>query len=303
MADQPRKSRPQSGRAARRRARAAVSGAGGGGGTRWLALATLVLVLLIAVGKLRSRATGEESPPSGTAVEVGTPATRSSPPPPPPPPPLPPPPPPMAPGVVEPLSTPVLDLLVQLEAYRRIVRAGRAVYLDSLLADTDSVLRRWPERPGAPVRIAVVQDSVSARVADAAALVQQAFAAWQAHTAGVTFQFADTSDAEILVRWEDQLDPEVARSGETWVNTRSDGGILRADITIARRDPRGRLLDREATLRILLHEAGHAIGLGHSDNPQDAMFPTPQTARLSDRDRRTVELIYGLPPGSVRGGG
>ena len=61
-------------------------------------------------------------------------------------------------------------------------------------------------------------------------------------------------------------------------------------------------LDRPAALMVAVHEAGHALGLAHSADSRDVMFATPRTSALSDRDRRTIELIYGLPAGSVKGG-
>ncbi|MEK7380846.1 MAG: hypothetical protein AAB075_07555, partial [Gemmatimonadota bacterium] len=53
-------------------------------------------------------------------------------------------------------GTPVLDLMVRLEAQRRIRRAGSAVYLDSLLAEGDSLLRRWPDRRGDPIKVGLI---------------------------------------------------------------------------------------------------------------------------------------------------
>ena len=49
-----------------------------------------------------------------------------------------------------------------------------------------------------------------------------------------------------------------------------------------------------------LHELGHAVGLGHSSDPKDALYPTSGAAALTPRDRRTATVLYELPTGSVR---
>jgi len=46
--------------------------------------------------------------------------------------------------------------------------------------------------------------------------------------------------------------------------------------------------------------AGHLLGLGHSDQPEDVMYPTTTVHDLTNRDRRTAGLLYALPPGSVK---
>jgi predicted Zn-dependent protease len=61
----------------------------------------------------------------------------------------------------------------------------------------------------------------------------------------------------------------------------------------------GAPLPEGALLSVAVHEAGHAIGLPHSADTNDVMFPATRTGVLTERDRRTVELLYHLPPGPV----
>jgi hypothetical protein len=199
-------------------------------------------------------------------------------------------------------ETPTLDLLVRVEARRRIDRAGASVYLDSLLAESDSTLRRWPERPGEPVTVAFVRDSLFELADGGDVAVREAFRRWLELPLGLEVSFVeDTTMAQVVVKWRDRFDPSEPRTGQTDLEVSSTGAIQHGRLSLALKDPTGRRLDRQAQLVTAMHEVGHVLGLAHSGNAADLMFPSPRAAAFSERDRRTVELIYGLPPGSVKG--
>lgn len=206
-------------------------------------------------------------------------------------------------AVVAPASeTPTLDLLVRVEARRRIDRAGASVYLDSLLAESDSTLRRWPDRPGEPLTVAFVRDSLFNLAEGGDVAVREAFRRWLELPLGLDVAFVeDTTMAQVLVAWRDRFDPSEKRTGQTTLEVSSTGAIQHARLSLALKDPTGRRLDRQAQLVTAMHEVGHVLGLAHSGDAADLMFPAPRAATFSERDRRTVELIYGLPPGSVKG--
>ena len=107
---------------------------------------------------------------------------------------------------------------------------------------------------------------------------------------------------EVVVRWIPRFDPMEKRAGQTDIEFDQSGIIRHGVIRLAVTGTDGRKLDRAAAKMVAIHEAGHALGLAHSADARDVMYATPRTSALSDRDRRTIELIYGLPAGSVKGG-
>ena len=262
---------------------------------RYLAITAVILVLLIILARSRS------APAPAPAPEVQQTAEEAldTPPRPPRPPaqPLPPP------AAVAPSTTPTLDLLARLEAHRRVTRAGSAVYLDSLLAESDSTLRRWTGGPGSPVTVAFVDDDIAAQVPFGTEVVRSALRAWEALPLGLNFNvIQDTASADVVVRWIPRFEPVEKRAGQTDIEFDQNGTIRRAAIRLAVTGTDGRKLDRAAAMMVAMHEIGHTLGLAHSSDARDVMYATPRTSALSDRDRRTIELVYGLPAGSVKGG-
>ena len=195
-------------------------------------------------------------------------------------------------------ATPTIDRLARLAARQQLSREAGQTYLDSLILSTDSVIRRWPDRT-TPLRVSIVEGGPAGYQPKMAQYMREALSRWESLGLGIRFATVDdTSGADILVHWIDHFDFD--RAGQTDLTWDQTGRVRKAAILLALRTNSGVVLPDPALLTVAVHEAGHALGLPHSADSNDVMFPATQTAILSSRDRRTAQVLYQLPIGPVR---
>ena len=196
-------------------------------------------------------------------------------------------------------STPTIDRLARLAVRQHLSREAGRTYLDSLIISSDSLVRRWPDRNGAPLKVCLIEGGPTGYQPRMAGFVQDALDRWENTGMGVRFSsISDSTDADIVVRWIDHFDFE--RSGQTDLTWDQSGRVHKASISLALRTNTGFQLPDAALLSVAVHEAGHALGMPHSADSNDVMYPATRTGILSERDQRTAQVLYQLSPGPIR---
>jgi hypothetical protein len=194
-----------------------------------------------------------------------------------------------------------MEQLARAEARRRIRASAALTYLNETIAATgDSMLRRWNDRVDRPVRVFLPERSRAANYQDVFAdAVRSAFGVWEGLRLPVRFDVtADSAGADAYVRWLVQFEGE--RTGQTNLTWDAQGHVQSGTITLATFDPNGRPMGAADIRVVALHEIGHLLGLDHSPDSADLMFPVTKVRDLSRRDIETARLLYALSPGSLR---
>jgi predicted Zn-dependent protease len=176
-------------------------------------------------------------------------------------------------------------------------------YIRGILDQQQQMLMRWPQRQREALRVFIARDG---NVADwdpnYPVAAEKAFDEWK--EAGFPLRFdivTDRVSADIQITWVSQFPASDGRRIGTTIKSRDQSGwLVGADITIATHGADGGKLTPETIVGVARHEIGHALGLAHSTNSADVMYPESSTPVISDADRATLHLLYTLPPGVVK---
>lgn len=180
---------------------------------------------------------------------------------------------------------------------------GDVGYLCSQVEAGESLrLWRWPEdTPLIRVLVPVPVSLPPGLARDFQEAAVRGLRAWQGHPFPLSIRTRGGGEPpNATVQWTRALEEgRLGRAQVEWSRIGDRVRVLVLGLAIATHEPGkggGLLTPRQIEL-VATHEMGHVLGLPHSDDPRDVMYPQNTAIHLTARDFRTLEALYALPNG------
>jgi len=164
-------------------------------------------------------------------------------------------------------------------------------------------VRRWPS---ATNRISVAvpepEQVPGAKAREFQRAAMRGIRAWTGHPFPLSIAGGPgQADVDVVVTWSPDLgEGRLGRAQVEWSLKDGRGQVRVLGLHLATRAPNdeGPALSPHQVELVAAHEMGHVLGLPHSDDPRDVMYPENTSTRLTSRDFLTLEALYRLPIGA-----
>ncbi len=160
---------------------------------------------------------------------------------------------------------------------------------------------RWPDgTKGLTIRVPLPEGVEAGHAREIQRQAAAGIREWQGRPLPLRVETTDRgSEADAVVRWVPQLsDDRIGQATVRWEVGSAGPRLEVVEFLLTTHAPDGRPIEAERIRLTAAHEMGHVLGLPHSDAEEDVMFPYNTATRLTYRDFRTIEVLYGLPAGA-----
>jgi len=127
--------------------------------------------------------------------------------------------------------------------------------------------------------------------------------AWNGHPFPLSIRTRSEGEAaDVTIQWARQLPGgRLGRAQVEWIREGSEIRLRVLALNLATHLPGvgvNRELGTQQVELVAAHEMGHVLGLPHSDDPRDVMYPRNTAHNLTSRDYRTLHAVYDMPNGA-----
>jgi predicted Zn-dependent protease len=120
---------------------------------------------------------------------------------------------------------------------------------------------------------------------------------WNGQPFDVVVDQRGNREAHFRVQWIPNLGgAQIGIARTQW--SAGEGLTVRSIALVTQSPDRGLPIASSQVRLTAAHEMGHALGLPHSDQDRDVMYPLNTASALTARDYRTLEALYALEDGT-----
>lgn len=126
-------------------------------------------------------------------------------------------------------------------------------------------------------------------------VMEKAFNTWTSATNGkIKFKYVQNPDnAQIQVYFVKNIGKSLNNNAIGVTHPEIQNGKPVSRIEISKKAPNGLAFSNDAISKVMVHEIGHAIGLGHTNDRKSVMYPTKGSRVITKGDLDALYRLYG----------